>query len=209
MKSGMSVTKFLRDSEGGVTLEFTLVFPVILLVTLGTVDVAYLLFDWSMANKAAFTGARTAVISSPVASGITDVTYTATQIAQLGNWCFDSGGNNINCPSRSSTCTPNSSSGGSCINTSYTFDDTAFGKIFAPMQRVFPKLQRQNVQILYETNGMGFVGQPNGLVMNVKVSIQNMNHQFYFIGGLARITSLRSIPTFATTLTSESMGASN
>src|SRR5262249_33805336 len=128
---------------------------------------------------------RAAVVSNPVASGITNVSYTATQIAQLGNWCFDTGsGSNINCPSPSAVCTPNSSSGGSCTNNTYTFDNTAFGTIFAKMQAVFPSLTRQNVQIVYNANGLGFVGQPNGLPMNVTVSIECMTHQFYFISGL-------------------------
>src|SRR5262249_29409710 len=158
-------------------------FPVLWLVALGTVDFTSLLFDWSMANKATFTGARTAVVSDPVASGLRDVNYTNTQIAQLGNWCFDTGGNNINCPTPSAVCTPNSSSGGSCTG-GYAFDDTAFGRIFGQMQTWFPRLQRQNVQILYNGNGLGFVGQPNGLPMNVTVSIECMTHKFYFIKAL-------------------------
>src|SRR5438552_11915902 len=124
MRSGGLVSKFPQDSEGSSLIEFTLVFPVLLLAALGTVDITFMLFDWSMANKATFAGARTAVVSSPVASGITTVNYSAAQIAQLGNWCFDTGtgSTNGNCPSPSAVCTPNSSSGGSCTN-GYTFDN--------------------------------------------------------------------------------------
>src|SRR5262249_17752581 len=157
----------------------------LIVVALGTVDFTYMLFDWSMASKAAFSGARAAVVSNPVAQNITNVSYTGTQIAHLGNWCFDTSGNNINCPSLSTVCTP-TSGGGSCTNSSYTFDNTAFGTIFGKMQAVVPRLQRQNVQILYNTNGLGFVGQPNGLPMNVTVSIECMTHQFYFISALMR-----------------------
>jgi hypothetical protein len=240
------VSKFLRDSDGGVLVEFTLLaFPVFLLAAFGTVDFTYMLFDWSMANKAAFAGARAAVVSNPVASGITNVSYTATQIAALGKWCFNTGTGsaNSNCPSPSAVCTPDASpsNSGTCTN-GYNFDNVAFTCIFNPksdpthcqlstynpigMVDIFPRLQRQNVQILYNANGLGFVGQPNGLPMDVTISIECMTHQFFFINGLMRwiwtapsnytnpsaspppcpaTTAGLPMPRFATTLTSESM----
>ena len=211
------MNKLLRDSDGGALLEFTLVFPVLIAVALGTVDFAYLLFDYSMANKAAFQGARQAVVINPVATGITSPSYTAAQMGFLGESCFDPATGNAssddNCPTISTTCTAGSSSG-TCTG-GYAWNETAFTNpsatnawqkgVFERMREVFPRLQRQNVQIVYQTNGLGFTGRPSGLPMNVTVSILGMTHQFYFIGALARITSLRTMPTFATTLTSECM----
>jgi Flp pilus assembly protein TadG len=213
MRSGGSVNKLLQDSEGGALVEFTLVFPILLLVALGTVDFTYMLFDWSMANKAAFIGARTAVVSDPVATGITNPTYDTTL---LGQSCSNpaTGAATGNCPAPVSTvCTPGAS-GGSCT-AGYTFDNTAFTTILGNMQNVFPRLQRQNVQLAYQTNGLGFVGRPGGLPMDVQVSIRCMTHQFYFIGALmgwiftapagcpAGTPAGPAIPAFATTLTSE------
>src|SRR2546425_2984892 len=154
MRSGGSVNKFLQDSEGGALVEFTLVFPILLLVALGTIDFTYMLFDWSMANKAAFTGARHAVVSNPVATGITNVTYTAAQMANLGQWCFNTatGATNANCPTESSICTA-AASNGSCTN-GYAWNETAFTNptatnewqkgILDKMQEVFPRLRRRN-----------------------------------------------------------------
>jgi Flp pilus assembly protein TadG len=217
------VNKLLRDSDGGALVEFTLVFPILLLAALGTVDFTYMLFDWSMANKAAFIGARTAVVSNPVATEITNPTYDTTL---LGLPCSDAttGAATGNCPAAVSTvCTPGAS-GGSCT-AGYSFNDTAFTTILGNMQSVFPRLQRQNVQITYQTNGLGFVGRPGGLPMAVKVSIRPsanpsiscMTHRPYFINSLmgwiftvpagcpAGTTAGLPIPTFATTLPSEDM----
>jgi Flp pilus assembly protein TadG len=215
MRSGGSVNRFLKDSAGGALVEFTLVFPILLLVALGTVDFSYLLFDWSLANKAAFAGARKAVVADPVATGITNLTYS-TAGTELNRSCFDSTGaadSTSSCPTVSTTCTP-AASGGSCTN-GYAWNETTFTNpsatnelqkgILDRMKEVFPRLQRQNVQISYQTAGLGFVGRPNGLPMYVTVSIQGMTHQFYFIGPLAKIVSTRSLPTFATTLISEDM----
>jgi hypothetical protein len=215
--------KLLRDISGSVLVEATLTIPLMLLLALGTVDVAYMFFDWTLANKAAYVGARTAVVSNPVASTITTVNYTSAELQNIGQFCFDTGGNNINCPTQSSTCTPDATNSGTCTNCtgSCKFDDTAFLPIFNRMRAVFPRLQRQNVQISYQTNGLGFVGEnasSGGLPMSVTVSITgigtaNMTHQFFFAPGLVRfaplfggsISATPSIPNFSTTLQSEDM----
>lgn len=232
--------RFLQDSEGSALVEFTVVFPLFMLVAFGTVDFTYMLFEWDMANKATYIGARTAVVSPPVASGITNlflgnpgagaVTYSATQIAQIGQPCLTAatGAPTNNCPAISNVvCTP-AASGGSCTG-GYAFDDTAFADtslgtdgrprgILPRMQAVFPRLQRQDVQISYQTNGLGFVGRPSnlgGLPVDVTVQIQCMTHQFYFLGALMgwafpalppacpAAPSGPTIPAFATTLPSE------
>src|SRR5262249_41215375 len=114
-----------------------------------------------------------------------------------------------NCPTASAVCTPASSSGGSCTN-SYTFDDTAFALILANMRAIFPRLQRQNVQISYATNGLGFVLQPGGLPMNVTVSITGMTHECFFAPSILKffgktISTTAAIPLFSTTMRSEDM----
>jgi len=211
------VVSFWRDRTGSVLVEYSVVFPLFILVILGAVDSAYMLLDWGLANKAAYMGARTAVISNPVAQNITNLTYTATQSQHGGELCFnattgaantDSNGNNY-CPTVSSVCTGASGGNGSCTN-GYTFDPTAFASILGKMQTVFPRVQAQNVQISYSTNGLGFVLQPGGLPMNVTVSIIGMTHEFFFLppilssfGGFMPVTP--NIPTFATTMQSEDM----
>lgn len=210
----MWANKLLRDCRGAVLIEFALIFPVVVLVTLGTVDMALLLYDFSAANKAATVGARAAIVSDPVATGITSLTYNP---ADLGVACFNPAtqtSNNV-CPSVSSTCTPGAT-GGSCTN-GYTFDDTAFQGILSEMQKILPRLGRQNVQISYSTiSTLGFSGRPGGLPMTVTVSIRCMTHPLFFLGVLSALLPAPPagcpagpagfpMPSFATTLTSEDM----
>ena len=211
----LSVKNFLRDIAGAVLVEYTVVFPLFIVVVLGTVDVTYMLYEWGLANKAAYRGARTAVVSAPVAVNITSPAYDATLIGQP---CFNTAGTNVNCPSLSTVCTPGASNG-TCTN-GFAWDEAAFtnssDRIFDRMKSIFPRLTRQNVQISYQTNNLGFVGRPGGLPMNVTVSIQCMTHQFFFIDALMRWAftppagcpvTLRgpAIPGFASTLQSEDM----
>jgi Flp pilus assembly protein TadG len=205
--------KLLRDIRGSVLVETTIVLPMLLVLVLGTIDVTYMFYDWALANKAAYVGARTAVTSDPVDPDVTNLNYTPTQLQNIGQSCLV-----VSCPSANSVCT-GAASGGSC--TSGTFQNTAFTRIFDAMQRVFSRLQRQNVTISYQTNGTGVVGQawdgsadPGNpqftLPMNVTVSITGMRHQFYFVSPLLRvfggvISATPAIPTFATTLQSEDL----
>jgi Flp pilus assembly protein TadG len=220
------VSKLLRDQIGSVLVEATIAFPLLLIITLGTIDFTYMLYEWDLASKAAYRGARMAVVTDPVATGITSLTWNGNV---MGDSCLDpaTGSTNGNCPTVTTVCTPSSASTGTCTDGS-TFDATAFKAIFDPastditypgMQQIFPRLQPQNVQISYQTSGLGFVGRPNGLPMEVTVSIRCMTHQFYFIGALmgwlfsspsgcdpAPAAGL-SIPAFASTLPSEGMGS--
>jgi Flp pilus assembly protein TadG len=177
--------KLLRDIRGSVLVETTIVIPMFLLLVLGTIDVTYMFFDWTLANKAAYMGARTAVVSNPVAPNIVNLTYTPLNIGQP---CFGS----TDCPSVPTTGSIDCTSVSPCSNGG-GYSAAAFNTILAAMQKVFPQLTAKNVQISYQTNGSGFVGQTYygnsaqfSLPMNVTVQIQCMTHQFYFLSGLMR-----------------------
>ena len=182
--------KFLRDVTGSVLVESTIVVPILLLLVLGTIDATYLFFEWSLANKAAYVGARAAAVSNPVAPNIVNITYTSAQLNNIGQSCIS-----VSCPSANATCTSTTCT---TTTTGFTpgFDSTAFTNskktgIFDKMQAIFPRLQPQNVMISYQTNGSGVVGEPYSgnasqfsLPMNVTVQITCMTHQFYFLSGL-------------------------
>lgn len=206
------MNKLRRDCAGSSLVEFTLIFPILILVALGTIDVGFLLFDWAQANKAAYVGAHRAIVLDPVATDIRNITYPAGAIA--GQPCYVPATGALdtnNCPSVQSTCTPAAGGGGSCTN-SYVFNDTATGfqNIFNSMQAIFPRLRRENVRISYAITGLGFVSRPGGLPMNVTVTITGMTHQLFFIGPIMNFFGggfgmTPPIPPFATTLVSESM----
>jgi hypothetical protein len=227
------VNRLLRDCLGSSLVEFTVVFPIFILIAFGTVDVAYMLFDWASANKATYMGAHRAIVSNPVAIETTNLAYDPTRIGELCVNVSDGTASGA-CPSvppdgatsPSVDCIPSPGSGGTCTN-GYRFDDTEFTcTIFDPkkcdnsskmigMVDIFPRLQRQNVKISYQTGGasgnnLGFAGRPDGLPMNVTVSIINMTHQLYFLGPIMRFfggdfAANPPIPAFASTLISEDM----
>ena len=206
------MNKLSADCNGSSMVEFTLVFSLLLVVALGTVDVAYLLYEWGLANKAAYRGARQAVVRNPVTADVTNLAYGA---GDIGDVCFNpatgAAASPAKCPTFIYTCT-SPANAMACPN----FDNANFTAILQQMQLVFPRLQAGNVEIRYETIGLGFAGRPGGLPMSVTVSIRCMTHRLYFLGGLAGWTFQAlpitcppgqpagpRIPAFATTLPSE------
>ena len=206
------MNRLIRDCSGGALLEFTLVFPVTILVTLGTVDAAYMLYEWGLANKAAYRGARTAIVRNSITPDATNLTYDPTAIGDL---CFNTAdglpASPPKCPPAFTYSCSVPTNAGTCPN----FDNTAFNVILTEMQAVFPRLQAGHVVIRYETSGLGFAGRPGGLPMSVTVSFKCLTHEFFFLSGLMgwAFTAPASpcpagaagppIPAFATTLPSE------
>lgn len=228
MRSDKLVHRLLGDNAGSVLVETTIVLVLFFLLVLGTVDASYMFFEWAMANKAAYVGARTAAVSNPVDPSVySNLSYSSSQLQKIGDACYDLSGDNINCPAMNSVCTSTECSvcnSTGCSRSNY--DANAFDTILTAMKQVFPRLVAENVRISYETNGTGFVGEPyfdntacNGcfiLPMNVTVSIQCMTHQFFFMDApMGWIfspspncpTSLKGapIPAVATTMQSEDM----
>jgi Flp pilus assembly protein TadG len=195
------VASLHADESGTSLIEFTVVFPLTVLVILGTVDAALLMFDWSSATKATYAGARTAVLTDPVAKATHfNLSSYTTQSTYSGRYCFDASNGNADataaCPTFSFSCTGDTTSGGgSCTgSTNSAFDKAAFDTIFAAVQQAYPyrTLDRGQVKVSYATTNLGFVGQQsfNGgtgeLPMNVSVELRCITHEFFFVAPFVR-----------------------
>ncbi len=202
------IFRIFRDCGGASLIEFTLVFPIVMMVTFGTVDVMYMLHEWNLASKATYRGARVAIISDPAAPAVSNPVFTA---GREGSPCFDVATGapdaTVNCPTFDVTCT------------SATCNNAAFTAIVTAMQGIFPRIQPANVRVRYQTTGLGWSGQPGGLPMNVTVSIQCMSHQMFFLGQWAgwlvspatacQTFNSMPMPTFSSTLLSEDIDSTN
>lgn len=190
------MNRLLRDEAGTSFIEFTVIFPLTVLVVLGTVDASLLMFDWSSATKATYAGARTATVTDPVAGDAHfSLTSYTSQASYSGKYCFQQGNGKPDttaaCPTVNVTCTGDTTkAGGSC--SSGSFDAKAFKAIFDSVQNAYPyrKLDPRQVRVSYVTSSLGFVGQQSfdgtmgELPMNVSVELRCLTHQFYFVSGL-------------------------
>jgi hypothetical protein len=219
----------LRDARGASMVEFTVAFPVLALVSLGTVDLGNLLYQWNAAAKATQVGARQAIVIDPVASGLENLIddywsdESQNYYNNIGQNCSNADGTpNLNhCPVIEVVCRGAEGTAGTCVTISgadHPFLNAPFAAIFdgtathVGMRAMFPRLERRFVEIRYRTTGLGFAGRPN-LPMEVSVSIRCLNQEFYFVDALANLITPANacegepagwpIPASTTTLTAE------
>lgn len=180
--------RLLRDDAGATLIEFTVVLPLLIMVTMGLVDLGLLMFTRSDANRAVQHGARCAVTNNPVAAGINGPVTGVDSTVTIGTSCND-GTSNTYCTARPEyTCTALQGSGGTCKVTAgsgstLTINDTDFDRIVNAMQPFGNKLDRRQVVITYTPLKQGFVGQ-SSTPMNVTVSLRCVAQPLFFIGGL-------------------------
>ena len=198
--------RLVRNEQGATIVEFSLIFVLLMLMTWGVVEFGYLWWQWNSAEKATQMGARKAVVTSPVATGLSSLDC-GTGTGQPGSLCPALGsppqwqisctGTGTSWTSPSGTCT------GCAGGVSCTFSSDAFTRIGTIMQGVFPLIQPQNVQVTYTYAGLGFFGRP-GPVPAVTVELTGMNFSFFALQGLLGLGPI-GMPDFKATLTGEDL----
>src|SRR5438094_1576671 len=99
----MSAKYFLRDQQGSVLVEVTIMLSVTLLLVLGAIDFLLLFYQWNAAAKAVQIGARLAAVSDPVATGLYNISRTVVSAslppgAAMPDFV-------VTCDGRTATCT--------------------------------------------------------------------------------------------------------
>ncbi|MHB2169175.1 TadE/TadG family type IV pilus assembly protein [Alsobacter sp. R-9] len=220
MKSAGLANRFRRAVSGSSIVEFTIIFPVLAVVALGTVDFGLFMYTWNAAAKATHAGVRRAVVSPPVASGVMNLTWDANN---LGANCSNSTGSTGLCPTVDVTCTSSGCTGSICAtanscSTTIAYSSAALDTIRDRMREVLPAIQSANIQVSYVSTGLGFVGRPDGVPMTVTVSLRCLTQSYFFIDRLLQWTLPGAaqgcpaaagvpIPAFPASLPSESLGS--
>ncbi len=183
------MSRFHRSEEGSSLVEFALVFPLIVILTMGTLEFSFGLLQRGRAQKATQLGARVAIVSTPVAPGIKTGLFSG--LSPIGAPCTDqtTGITLAACTIASTDCTYSTTSsppGGTCPG--YTFNLTNFDKIFNEMRLAYPTLTRDNVRVSYASNGLGYIGNPSGVPVNVTVAIRCLTYDFRILQRLGILT---------------------
>ncbi len=193
-------------------VEMAIAMTLLLTLTLGFVDFGYAFYQWNAATKAVQIGARMASISDPVSTALATAAPTS----------------NPGAPVRSTDYAPfvckYTGTTGACNGDSAQFSAAAFSRIFrgdaantnddtcpplAANQRpgmchFFPGLQRANIVVTYTATGLGYQTRLGGPVPTITVSLQNINFQFFFLGGLLGLGNI-TVPSMLSTVTGEDL----
>ena len=188
----MNARLFLRRRDGATLVEFSLIAPLLFIITFGIFQYAFVFYQIQSLDAAARMGVRIAATRASVITGIPDCGTGVTAVA--GQRCATASGSRT---WTSVTCGPGGQGGGTaCANL------TTFNRVVAEMQRIYPRLVGTNVRITYSASGLGFqgLGRPVPLVT---VTITGVPADMSVLGafGVPAIT----LPDFATTIPAEDL----
>ena len=186
---------FLADKSAASAAEFALVLPIFTLFFVGIIDAG--LYAWSInrAEKATQIGARFAVVTDLVPSGLASYSF-ATQGSPLipqGDTVPQSRFPDIICTGAGSI---------SCNGSFGAANTTAFNNIVNRMKLIDSRITAQNVRIIYSWSGLGFSGDPNGPDVAPNVTVELNGLQFKPITGVL-FGATMNVPTLSYSLTSE------
>jgi len=187
-------------------VEGVLVLPLIVLVFAALVEFGFAVFQWNQTVKAMQIGARLAAVSDPIADlsyvdtvqptegGPTDSPLSAPRsISCSGSQCFADDGTEITFDAGSmdwliegsvSGCDPSDPRPGMC-----DFN---------------PRIDANTVTVTYHLAGLGYVGRPDGPVVTITVSIDDLRFDLPVLGELLGINQFE-IPANPVTVTSEDL----
>ena len=142
--------RLLRSTSGSSAAEFAIVLPLFLILFLGMIDAGRFLWQYNLAEKASQVGARTAIVTNVLSSGLKDEDYTGQTIDGVkilpgGAIPADALGTMV-CTSSGCTCDTTKGAVAPCPDPG-TFDSDTFNNVLlARMQAIDPAIGFQAFQ---------------------------------------------------------------
>ena len=194
----------LRDRRGASAAEFALVLPAFLIIFFGVIDGGRWMWAMNRAEKATQAGARVAVVTQLIPSGLATSYVNVNGLTQgdvipasaLGKVvCTKTGQANVNC-----TCQPPTGAL-PCPSPLGPFNSSGWDAIVRRMSATYSPIASSNVVVEYSGSGLGYAGDPDGQDISPLVTVRLRNLGFRPITLLAIHSML--LPTTGTTLTAE------
>lgn len=202
----MSGRGLIRDCGGASAAEFALVMPALLIMLFAVIDGGRFLWDFNRAEKATQVGARVAVVTASVPSGLVAEDYVGETVGgktlTQGDLIPAAALGDIKCTRDVCSCATSP-----CPSTLGTIDSSVFDNVLLPrMKAMFPAVQACNIELHYQGSGLGFAGDPNGMEIAPLVTVK-LVHSANCALKFTPITSLLfasfDMPDFSTTLPAE------
>lgn len=195
----MSVVRALFRHRGGAgAAEFVLVLPVLTLFLLGIIDAGRFMWEYNRAEKATQAGARYAVATDLVPSGLAGYSFAVSGGVTKGEPVPTANFTKATCTNASCSCT--ATTGSFCASIGY--NATAFTNVVTRMTAMYPQITASKVEIDYSNVGLGYAGDPNGPDVAPLVTVRLKSLTFKPITCLVFNCSI-SMPDFRAGLTLE------
>lgn len=206
----MCLGKLLRCDRGASAAEFGLVLPLFLLMLLGVIDAGRFAWEYNKAEKATQVGARAAIVTDVLSSGLRDMDYAGETV---GGETLASGDRipaaalgTIVCTNTACTCET-----APCPSNLGTFNSATFNNVLLErMKAIQPTIEAADVEVRYSGSGFGFAEASGGgggggateqmeISPLVTVTLKNVGFNPIMLFGVASF----NLPQISTTLTAE------
>ena len=189
------------DRAGSSAAEFAMVLPLLILFLFGIIDGGRYMWEVNKAEKATQAGARVAIVTDVLDSGISGQNYVGQTVGGVtltqGDVVPAAALGELKCTSASCTC-----QSGSCPGIVAPGDySTRFDRIVTRMNYMKPDIAASNVSVTYRGSGLGFAGDPNGMDIAPLVTVELSGMQFRPLVLFNAVAI--NLPPFRTTLTAE------
>ncbi len=195
----------LADRGGAGAAEFALLLPLLMILTLGTIDAGRYMWEVNEAKKATQYGARWAVVTNPVEGALITESFVGKSVGAVtltqGDNIPAAALGTITCTQSSCTCT------GACLSTGTSHNAAAFDALVARMQLMDPRITPAQVRVSYSGSGLGFAGDPNGPDVSPIVTVSLTGKSFTPVTTFLLATV--NMPDFRTSLTAEDLSGSD
>lgn len=166
----------LGNRRGTAAVEFAFVAPVLLVLTIGIVELGMVLLEYHRMGEATRRGTREAVIETPIAQ-LTNLTASSIECqGPIGS---------VSCPSGSMTLDA----------------ETTFSRVVTPMQDILPGLSDANVFVAYSDSAITDPTVTPGIITpTVTVEIRNHSYTYIILANLVPgLSATLTMPSFSTT----------
>ncbi|MFL6725377.1 MAG: TadE/TadG family type IV pilus assembly protein [Sphingomicrobium sp.] len=199
--------RLLRSTSGASAAEFGLVLPLFLLLLFGVIDAGRFMWESNEAEKATQVGARVAIVTDPLSSGLRDEDYAGKVVGgttlAAGDTIPAAALGSVKCTSTGCTCET-----ATCPSSLGTFNTTLFTDVIVTrMKQMYPSIKAENVVVRYKGSGFGIAEASGGAAGTEQMEISPLVTVTLTGVQFRPLTTFmfRSItmPDFATTLTAE------
>ncbi|MBL6955170.1 MAG: pilus assembly protein [Alphaproteobacteria bacterium] len=165
------LAEWWRSRRATAAVEFALILPVLLLVTIGSLELGLIMFDYHRVSEATRRGLRTALIQEAIID-LADLDATPITCTGPGN---------VSCSAGS-------------IESSASFD-----AIVASMQEIVPRLAAENVIVTYTNSSLDISGNGDTVTPLITVEVTGLEYNFVALTYVSGLSTTLTMPSFDTT----------
>jgi hypothetical protein len=201
--------RLIWSTSGASAAEFALILPLFLVMMFGVFDAGRFMWESNEAEKATQVGARVAIVTDVLSSGLRDEDYAGKTVGGTtlgpGDIIPAAALGSLKCTSTGCSCET-----APCPSSLGTFNSTLFTNVLVTrMKQMYPAIKAENVIVRYQGSGFGMAeaaaggggGGAEQMEISPLVTVTLTGVQFRPLTTFALKTI--TMPDFSTTLTAE------